>query len=157
MCALLAGGAVKCWGLNEYGQLGTGDTTNRLTPTAVGAGRPARSVQILMLQLNERNLAVMLRIIGLMLISFINDVKINFLLKNKTRVIYISSIRLLYWTAFLQALCMNAHLSVLLTRIATLVMMSRPEIGDLATDCVPIGIACVPPIALQMYGLQFAT
>ena len=83
MCALLAGGAVKCWGWNGYGQLGTGDTTNRLTPTAVGAGRPARSVQILMLQLNKRNLAVMLLKIELMKISSINHVRINCLSKTK--------------------------------------------------------------------------
>ncbi|MBC7710727.1 MAG: Ig-like domain repeat protein [Rhizobacter sp.] len=34
-CALLAGGAVKCWGFNGSGQLGTGDTTDQLLPTAV--------------------------------------------------------------------------------------------------------------------------
>ena len=34
-CALLATGAVTCWGWNEYGQLGDGTTANRLTPTAV--------------------------------------------------------------------------------------------------------------------------
>ena len=40
-CALVTGGGVDCWGYNEFGDLGTGDTTNRLTPTAVvglGAG-----------------------------------------------------------------------------------------------------------------------
>ena len=40
-CALLAGGGVDCWGNNYFGQLGTGDTNNRDTPTGVtgvGAG-----------------------------------------------------------------------------------------------------------------------
>ena len=35
MCALLTGGGVNCWGWNAFGQLGTGDTTNRYSPTAV--------------------------------------------------------------------------------------------------------------------------
>ncbi|NRA04556.1 MAG: chromosome condensation regulator RCC1 [Myxococcales bacterium] len=34
-CALLAEGAVECWGLNDSGQVGDGTTVDRATPTAV--------------------------------------------------------------------------------------------------------------------------
>jgi len=34
-CAVLDSGVTKCWGSNNYGQLGDGSTTNRYTPTIV--------------------------------------------------------------------------------------------------------------------------
>lgn len=34
-CALLAGGGLKCWGWNIYGQIGDGTRDNRLTPVGV--------------------------------------------------------------------------------------------------------------------------
>ena len=35
-CGIETTGALWCWGTNNYGQLGQGDTTNRLDPTQVG-------------------------------------------------------------------------------------------------------------------------
>jgi alpha-tubulin suppressor-like RCC1 family protein len=35
-CALMANGAVRCWGSNAFGQIGDLTTTNRTTPVAVG-------------------------------------------------------------------------------------------------------------------------
>ena len=37
-CAVLLDGTLKCWGYNNYGQLGLGDTNSRINPTTVGLG-----------------------------------------------------------------------------------------------------------------------
>ncbi len=47
-CANLDDGSLKCWGVNNYGQLGIGSTTNQETPQLVdlGLGRTALSVSL---------------------------------------------------------------------------------------------------------------
>jgi alpha-tubulin suppressor-like RCC1 family protein len=42
--ALLSNGTLMAWGLNTYGQLGTGGTTSRSTPVAVRAPRGVTAI-----------------------------------------------------------------------------------------------------------------
>jgi alpha-tubulin suppressor-like RCC1 family protein len=51
VCALLASGAVYCWGRNDYGQAGDGTYTDRITPGAV-VGIPAASGAIRQIDAN---------------------------------------------------------------------------------------------------------
>ena len=48
VCAILDDDSLKCWGRNNYGQLGTGDFVNRLIPTEVEIppGRIVKSVDL---------------------------------------------------------------------------------------------------------------
>ena len=48
-CAILDNGSVSCWGDNEFGQLGDGTNTNRLTPTqtsSLGTDRTAVAITV---------------------------------------------------------------------------------------------------------------
>jgi alpha-tubulin suppressor-like RCC1 family protein len=42
-CAILDDGSVRCWGWNDYGQLGDGTTTSRNTPTALSSWPSGRT------------------------------------------------------------------------------------------------------------------
>ena len=43
-CAISAAGPTVCWGLNEYGQVGDGTRTNRVTPATVSGDHPFAAV-----------------------------------------------------------------------------------------------------------------
>ena len=48
-CGLLNDGSIDCWGSNDYGQIGDGTTTRRLSPTStnsLGTGRTAISISV---------------------------------------------------------------------------------------------------------------
>ena len=48
-CAIVTGGAVKCWGANGEGQLGTGDTAGQTSPMAVDLGSGERCAAVCLL------------------------------------------------------------------------------------------------------------
>ncbi|MDP7001783.1 MAG: hypothetical protein QGH90_07765, partial [Candidatus Poseidoniaceae archaeon] len=45
-CAILDDGSVRCWGWNDYGQLGDGTTTSRNTPTALSSWPSGRTAAV---------------------------------------------------------------------------------------------------------------
>ena len=46
-CAVLENGEVKCWGSNDYGRLGTGNTNNLNTPSApIDLGGKAKAISL---------------------------------------------------------------------------------------------------------------
>jgi alpha-tubulin suppressor-like RCC1 family protein/CRISPR/Cas system-associated protein endoribonuclease Cas2 len=54
-CAIVGEGTVKCWGKNNYGQLGDGSTTNRFTPVPLNNGfmRPGLHIVEIVAGLNH--------------------------------------------------------------------------------------------------------
>ena len=57
VCAILDDGSLVCWGRNNYGQLGVGDTNDRNTPTAVSLGN---NVEVVSLSVGRKSTCVIL-------------------------------------------------------------------------------------------------